>query len=82
MATILMDHPAPITPKEDRFTFRLCVIILEIIILSVVGLVGFKYYTMLPTDGPLYVPEILVAIGSTALGALAGLLAPQASREK
>jgi hypothetical protein len=69
----------PVAPSEDKFIYRLVVIVLGIIVLSVLGLVGVKYSLMNISDvnAHLYVPEILVAVGSTALGALAGLLAPQ-----
>jgi hypothetical protein len=63
-----------------------CVVILGIIIISVVFLVGVKYFQMpSPHDGAvatIYIPEFFVALGSTALGALAGLLAPQNFRDR
>src|SRR5437588_94087 len=60
----------PLTPQDDKFTFRFAVIVLGVVILVVVALIGIKYFNATSSD--IKVPEILVAIGSTALGALAG----------
>jgi hypothetical protein len=75
---IKREYPSPYA-GGDRFAFRLCVIILGITVLTVLGLIGKKYYDLPLTANPnqFFIPEILIAIGSTALGALAGLLAPQ-----
>ena len=66
------EHPP--SASQDYFTYRLAVIVLSLVILSVTFLIGGRY---LFATAAIAVPEILVAIGSTALGALAGLLTPQ-----
>jgi hypothetical protein len=50
----------------------------SVVVISVITTIEWKYYELKGVDAKLTVPEILVALGSTALGALAGLLAPQA----
>jgi hypothetical protein len=63
-------------PNEDKFAYRVCVVILGVVVLAVVGMICFRYSQASHDTTVLFVPEILVALGSTALGALAGLLAP------
>ena len=71
----------PVPPNEDKITYRTAVVVLSAVILIVVGVVGYKWFAI-PGAEDLKVPEFLVAIGSTALGALAGLLVPGGKTEK
>ena len=66
---------------EDKVTYRTAVAVLSAVILIVVSVVGYKWFVT-TAPGDLKVPEFLVAIGSTALGALAGLLMPGAASKK
>ncbi|MGK6312369.1 hypothetical protein [Neorhizobium sp. DT-125] len=67
----------PINALEDVITFRIAVIVLAIAVMIVVGCVTtvFVWSVLTGKQHPNF-SEFLVAIGSTALGALAGLLAP------
>ncbi len=71
----------PLAPNEDKVTYRTAVVVLSAVILIVVCVVGYKWFATTGT-AELKVPEFLVAIGSTALGALAGLLVPGGKTEK
>jgi hypothetical protein len=64
----------PTTATNDKFTYRLAVVVLSAAILSVVGIIGWQWQSV--GAGKLEIPEVLISIGSTALGALAGLLMP------
>ena len=71
----------PVPPNEDKITYRTAVAALSAVVLIVVCVVGWKWFGI--TEGvDLKVPEFLVAIGSTALGALAGLLMPGGTARK
>lgn len=70
---IKREHP-PVRAPEDKFTYRLAVVALSVVVLLVIFGVGAKW--ILTTGTEFKVPEVLVAMGSTALGALAGLLMP------
>jgi hypothetical protein len=66
------NHPL----RNDRWIYRATVVVLGSAVISVV--VG---YLILALNNPnAKIPEALVAIGSTAIGALAGLLAPIGNR--
>lgn len=67
------EHP-PVRAPDDKFTYRLAVVALSVVVLLVIFGVGAKW--ILTTGTEFKVPEVLVAMGSTALGALAGLLMP------
>jgi hypothetical protein len=72
----------PIIPaSQDKFTYRIAVSVLSLVVLIVVGCVAvvIMIAAIEKTAEPEF-PDILVAIGSTALGALAGLLAPIAQQ--
>jgi hypothetical protein len=71
----------PVAPNQDKVTYRTAVVVLSAVILIVVCVVGWKWFATTGT-AELKVPEFLVAIGSTALGALAGLLVPGGKTEK
>jgi hypothetical protein len=71
----------PVAPNEDKVTYRTAVMVLSAVILIVVCVVGYKWFATTGT-AELKVPEFLVAIGSTALGALAGLLVPGGGTKK
>ncbi|MDF1634608.1 hypothetical protein [Mycoplana sp. MJR14] len=70
----------PLPASHDKFTYRLAVSALAIVVLVVVGCVSMVFVSSMLYDKPvlasLTFPDILVAIGSTALGALASLLTP------
>ena len=71
----------PVPPNEDKITYRTAVVALSAVVLIVVCVVGWKWFGM-PGGQDLKVPEFLVAIGSTALGAIAGLLMPGGGTKK
>lgn len=71
----------PVPPNEDKITYRTAVAALSAVVMIVVCVVGWKWFHTLATDD-LKVPEFLVGIGSTALGALAGLLVPGGGTKK
>lgn len=59
----------------DRWIYRAVVAVLGLVVLTTVG--GGIYLAMTANgSAPESIPDAIVAIGSTALGALAGLLAP------
>ena len=64
----------PTTANTDKFTYRLAVVVLSAAILSVIGIIGWQWHSV--GTGDIKIPEVLISIGSTALGALAGLLVP------
>jgi hypothetical protein len=62
-------------PTADVWTYRLVVIFLGVAtLLAMGGAIGISLHT----DGK-NIPEILIALGSASVGALAGLLAPSPS---
>jgi hypothetical protein len=64
----------PTAPQQDKVTYRMAVAVLSLVVLIVAGSISYSVVWVSP---PLQqAPDILVAIGSTALGALAGILAP------
>jgi hypothetical protein len=71
----------PVPPNEDKITYRTAVVVLSAVVLIVVLVVGYKWFGIAEA-AELKVPEFLVAIGSTALGALAGLLVPGGGTKK
>ena len=75
---IKREHP-PITAAEDKITFRVAVIVLGVVIIGIIFIIGVKY-VVIDANSDLKIPEVLVAMGSTALGALAGLLSPSGRR--
>ena len=59
----------------DKWIYRVVVTVLGLVVLATAG--GGIYLAMTATGStPASMPDAIVAIGSTALGALAGLLAP------
>jgi len=63
--------PEPL--RSDRWIYRVVVSVLSIVALLVVGsTVGL----MLAQNADVKVPDVLISLGSAAVGALAGLLAP------
>ena len=61
------------TPLPDTWVYRMVVGALGLVVLVVV--IGYIAHTM--NGGKPAIPDGVIAIGSAALGALAGLLAPQ-----
>ena len=61
---------------SDTFIYRSVVVMLGAVVLAVTGFVCWKYFSWNQPDKEVPVPSFLVALGSTALGALAGLLSP------
>lgn len=59
---------------SDRFVYRFVVVLLGALVLGVAALAGGV--ALFPGEPPRRVPEVLVSLGSAAIGALAGLLAP------
>lgn len=64
------DEKTPRLVPEDPWMYRIVVIALGVVVLAAV--VG----AIVLAASKLEVPQALIALGSTALGALAGLLAP------
>ncbi len=66
---------APRVLEQDRFVYRAVILTLSAISLAVVGC---AVVLALRTDvaNPIRFPDILTALGSAAIGALAGILAP------
>lgn len=69
------DFPAA---ANDPLSFRVVVVALSILVLATLGAVLYRF--LLSPDGNFQIHDFIVGIGSTALGALAGLLAPQGVR--
>jgi hypothetical protein len=63
--------------QNDRWVYRLVVVVLGLTLLSTVLGILFLTYT---GHGEIKLPDSLVALGSAAGGALAGLLAPSPLR--
>ena len=64
-------------PKKDSFSYRAVIVILGIVV--VVVALTYAAYTLIPIpqgDTQRDLPDALIALGSAAVGALAGLLAP------
>jgi hypothetical protein len=59
-----------LSPKEDVLLYRITVMVLGAVVL--VAASGAVWLGLLGQE----IPELLVALGSAAIGALAGLLAP------
>ncbi len=72
---VTRELPAPAF-VTDVWTYRLVVAALGVVCIAAIG--GAIYLTARtgPNQTPLQVPDILTALGATAIGALAGLLAP------
>lgn len=68
--------PALVT---DHWIYRIVVLSLGFTILIVVG--GAVWLAAKHTNGEVKIPEALTAIGSAAVGALAGLLAPSPNKQ-
>lgn len=64
------------TPLPNTFVYKATVLVLGASVLSVIA--GQILITLTPNGPP--IPDGLIAIGSAAIGALAGLLAPVGSR--
>jgi hypothetical protein len=69
---------------NDKWTYRMVVAFLGVVaVLTVIGgfvLVGVNGFELHPNKSP--IPSGLVALGSAAIGALAGLLAPNPRRNR
>jgi hypothetical protein len=71
---VTRDLPPPAF-VSDVWTYRLVVIALGIVCMAAIGGAIYATAKASPTETP-HVPDILTALGATAIGALAGLLAP------
>ena len=60
--------------EQDKWVYRIVVGSLSLVVLVVV--LGVIYLTAKATAGTPNIPDVLTALGSAAIGALAGLLAP------
>lgn len=74
MAHDIKSANPPIPAQQDKFTYRMAVAVLSLVVLIVAGSISYSVVWVTPAIQQ--APDILVAIGSTALGALAGILAP------
>lgn len=72
---IAQEAEAQYDATKDKFSYRAVIVILGLVALGV----AFTYalHTLTPTTKPLRdLPDALIALGSAAVGALTGLLAP------
>lgn len=69
-------NPQPVPPSEDKFTYRVAVLVLSIVTILIVLVIGLKFLLLPATATQIEIPQALVALGSMSLGALAGLLMP------
>jgi len=78
----VLEELAAATPPaaRDRFVYRFVVIVLGALVLGVAALAGGV--ALVPGEPPRRVPEVLISLGSAAIGALAGLLAPSPVAER
>jgi hypothetical protein len=77
LANVIKDVTTPL--GNDRWIYRSVVLFLGIaLLLTVAGGIGLAFIAK--GDAKIALPEALVAIGSAAVGALAGLLAPSPVR--
>ena len=60
--------------EQDKWIYRIVVGSLSLVVLIVVF--GVIYLSVKATNGTPNIPDVLTALGSAAIGALAGLLAP------
>jgi hypothetical protein len=81
-AGVLAELAAAAVPPaaRDRFVYRFVVVVLGALVLGVAALAGGV--ALVPGEPPRRVPEVLVSLGSAAIGALAGLLAPSPLAER
>ena len=80
---IVMDAEKRYDPRDDPWAYKAVIIILGLVVISVA--VTYAWYTLTPDtigpDGKVVqklrdLPDAFIALGSAAVGALAGLLAP------
>jgi len=83
---IAREIEANYNPKNDPFAYRAVIVILGTVVVGVA--ITYAWYTLTPdtvlADGKRVhalrdLPDALIALGSAAMGALAGLLAPTPS---
>lgn len=72
-AEVTSDLPPPAF-ITDKWTYRVVVIALGLVCIAAIG--GAIYLTARAGGAEAHVPDTLTALGATAIGALAGLLAP------
>jgi len=60
--------------EQDKWIYRMVVGSLSIVVITVVF--GVIYLTVKATTPTVQIPDVLTALGSAAIGALAGILAP------
>lgn len=76
-AEVTRDLPPPAV-LTDVWTYRFVVIALGLVCIAAIG---GAIYLSARASGPINVPDTLTALGATAIGALAGLLAPSPTRK-
>ncbi len=64
--------------EQDRLIYRMVVGSLGIVVIAVVF--GTIYLTVKSASPTVQIPDILTALGSAAIGALAGILAPSPAK--
>lgn len=78
---IVKDYPRSPPLESDPWIYRIVVAALgSTIILVVLGAIGLAAFHVGPAE--VKIPEVLTAIGSASVGALAGLLAPSPAAKK
>jgi hypothetical protein len=75
---VTRDLPTPAF-VSDVVTYRIVVIALGLVCVAAIG--GAIYLTARTVGATPNIPDTLTALGATAIGALAGLLAPSPSRK-
>ena len=65
--------------EQDKWIYRIVVGSLSLVVLVVV--IGVIFLTLKTTTGTPNIPDVLTALGSAAIGALAGLLAPSPGKK-
>ena len=79
LITTIFDANKPL--DSDRWIYRLVVSFLGVSVVATIA--GGIYLTVIGGSSPNFqLPQGIVAIGSAAVGALAGLLAPSPNKEK
>jgi hypothetical protein len=67
-------------PLEDPWIYRIVVAMLGVVMLT--GMIGSLILAYNPSSSQAQIPDIFLALGSAAVGALAGLLAPSPGNKR
>lgn len=67
-------------PLDDPWIYRIVVSMLGVVMLT--GMLGSLMLAMFASNPPAQIPDIFLALGSAAVGAVAGLLAPSPNSKR